>query len=88
MGKARGSVEGILRATGEAVGELVGRVREVREGGGVEGDGEEVVGIRAVRMCKINSGLFGVPWEATRAVIEGVEVGEGDLEEVVVCSVD
>jgi len=29
-----------------------------------------------------------VPWEATREVIEGVEVGEGDLEEIAVYSLD
>lgn len=41
-----------------------------------------------VRMCKINSGLFGVPWDATREVIERVEVGKGDLEEIAVYSLD
>jgi hypothetical protein len=44
--------------------------------------------IAEVRMCKINSGLFGVPWEATSAVIESVEVSEGDIEAIAVYSMD
>ena len=102
-GKGKGSKESILEATGEAVGDLVRKVGEV-DGVGVEGEGEGVGDgsgkggdgnsggkgerIGEVRMCKINSGLFGVPWEATREVIEGVEVGEGDLEEIAVYSLD
>ncbi|RMX94487.1 hypothetical protein D0867_13837 [Hortaea werneckii] len=30
--------------------------------------------VEEIRMCKINSGLFNVPWEKTKAVIEGIEV--------------
>lgn len=51
--------------------------------------GEE--GIAGVRMCKINSGLFGVPWEDSKAVIEGIEIEDGsetEVTEIVVCSVD
>lgn len=82
-----------MEATGEAVEDLVRKVRDVN-GGGDEADGKAKAGssegdrIAEVRMCKINSGLFGVPWEATREVIEGVEVGEGDLEEIAVYSLD
>lgn len=83
-GKGKGSKESILKATGEAVADLIRRV------GGVSDDsGEE--GIVGVRMCKINSGLFGVPWEASKAVIEGIEIEEGSgsgVREIVVCSVD
>lgn len=75
-GRGKGSKESILEATGDAVRDLLGQVAEL---GGEEGIGE-------VRMCKINSGLFGVPWEATREVLEGVEVVEGQVGEVVVCS--
>ncbi|KAI7532144.1 hypothetical protein KC331_g13738 [Hortaea werneckii] len=32
--------------------------------------------VEEIRMCKINSGLFNVPWEKTKAVIEGIEVPE------------
>jgi hypothetical protein len=72
-------------------------VRKVRDGNGGGGDGadgkakagtREGDRIAEVRMCKINSGLFGVPWEATREGIEGVEVGAGDLEEIAVYSLD
>jgi ADP-ribose 1''-phosphate phosphatase len=93
-GKGKGSKESILEATGEAVEDLVRKVRDVNGGGGDGADGKAKAGTREgdriaeVRMCKINSGLFGVPWEATREVIEGVEVGAGDLEEIAVYSLD
>ncbi|KAI7264346.1 hypothetical protein KC345_g8846 [Hortaea werneckii] len=32
--------------------------------------------VEEIRMCKINSGLFNVPWEKTKAVIEGIEAPE------------
>jgi len=38
--------------------------------------------IREVRMCKINAGLFGVPWESTKREIEGVELREGEVPNV------
>jgi ADP-ribose 1''-phosphate phosphatase len=35
--------------------------------------------VGGLRMCKINSGLFGVKWERTVEVLEGIEVeAEGD----------
>ncbi|GAB7326155.1 hypothetical protein MBLNU13_g10162t1 [Cladosporium sp. NU13] len=92
-GKGKGSKESILAATGEAVEDLVRRVRDVNESAGAvdskakSGSSEEDR-IAEVRMCKINSGLFGVPWEATSEVIEAVEVGEGDVEEIAVYSLD
>ncbi|KAI7315257.1 hypothetical protein KC315_g11141 [Hortaea werneckii] len=36
--------------------------------------------VEEIRMCKINSGLFNVPWEKTKAVIEGIEVPEVTTE--------
>ncbi|KAI7155134.1 hypothetical protein KC349_g7173 [Hortaea werneckii] len=36
--------------------------------------------VEEIRMCKINSGLFNVPWEKTKAVIEGIEVPEATTE--------
>lgn len=94
-GKGKGGKESILAATGEAVEDLVRKVKAVNEGGdGADGKGKGKDGssegerIAEVRMCKINSGLFGVPWEATREVIEGVEVGEGDVEGIAVYSLD
>ncbi|RMY70500.1 hypothetical protein D0862_14743 [Hortaea werneckii] len=32
--------------------------------------------VEDIRMCEINSGLFNVPWEKTKAVIEGIEAPE------------
>lgn len=56
---------------------------KVREWDDVHGE-EERVG--EVRMCKINSGLFGVPWEKTKAVLEEIEVEKGGVCEVKVVS--
>ncbi|KAF2719075.1 hypothetical protein K431DRAFT_287100 [Polychaeton citri CBS 116435] len=65
-GKTKDSAAAILEATGRAMGELVGRVGEVGEG------------VTEVRMPRINAGLFEVPWEETRRVVEAVEVPAGD----------
>ena len=40
---------------------------------------EEGVVFGEVRMCRINSGLFGVPWARSKGVIEGLELGEGEV---------
>ena len=37
---------------------------------------EHAADIKAIRICQINSGLFAVPWERSRAVIEAIEIGE------------
>jgi ADP-ribose 1''-phosphate phosphatase len=92
-GKGKGSRESILAATGEAVEDLVRKVKAINETANAadekakSGSSKEDR-IVEVRMCKINSGLFGVPWETTKDVIEGVEIGEGDLEEIAVYSLD
>jgi hypothetical protein len=92
-GKGKGSKESILAATGEAVEDLVRKVKAVNETAAAGPEkGKSTTSaqdrIGEVRMCKINSGLFGVPWEATSEVIEAVEVGEGDIEEIAVLSMD
>lgn len=94
-GKGKGSKESILEATGDAVRDLVRRVKDVNEdaasasaAGGSKGGGSPRMAIASVRMCKINSGLFGVPWEATSEVVEGIEVEDGDLKEIEVFSMD
>lgn len=79
FGRRKDSPSSILRATGPAMTDLLKRAGEWDEGKGV---GEKV---GEVRMCKINSGLFGVPWEETSAVLEGIEV-IGRVEEVEVVS--
>jgi ADP-ribose 1''-phosphate phosphatase len=100
-GKGKGSKQSILEATGDAVADLVRRVRDVNDeaaaaagssaAGGSKGGvvvGSSRKAIASVRMCKINSGLFGVPWGATAAVVEGIEVEDGDLKEIEVFSMD
>ncbi|KAK4235946.1 hypothetical protein C8A03DRAFT_17364 [Achaetomium macrosporum] len=71
-GKARDSPERILSATGPAMRHLMRLVveEERREGAGV---------IKEVRMCRINAGLFAVPWERSKKVIEELELGEGQV---------
>jgi len=92
-GKGKGSKESILAATGEAIEDLVRKVKAVNEAADAtdkksKSDSDKEDGIAAVHMCKINSGLFGVPWEATSEVIEAVETGEGDIDEIAVISMD
>ncbi len=66
-GRAVDSPEQILRATGPAMRELM---RCIVEEGVVFGE---------VRMCRINSGLFNVPWGRSKGAIEGLELGEGEV---------
>jgi len=67
-GKAKDKVEEILRNTGGSVEMLLELVRRAGEDGG---------GVSGVRMCKINSGKFGVPWEKTEEVLKGIVLREG-----------
>ena len=88
-GKGKGSKESILEATGDAVRDLVRRVKDVNDdAAGSKGGGSNRTAIASVRMCKINSGLFGVPWGSTCAVVEGIEVEDGDMKEIEVFSMD
>lgn len=99
-GQGKGSKESILAATGEAIEDLIRQVRAINEvDNGAAATGHSATTksttssnaknrIAAVHMCKINSGLFGVPWEATSEVIESTEISEGDVEEIVVVSMD
>jgi len=64
FGKARDSPAEILRATGPAMQDLLDQVKKLVEKGGK---------VSEIRMCRINSGLFGVEWEKTREVLEGLE---------------
>ncbi|KAF1832975.1 hypothetical protein BDW02DRAFT_454333, partial [Decorospora gaudefroyi] len=72
-GRQRDGVQMVLRSTRSAVRMLVERVGGVNAGMG-DGDGD---GVREWRMCRVNSGRFGVPWEDTVRVLEGVDCGEG-----------
>lgn len=72
-GRRKDPVQSILSKSGEAMEQVLELVRRVEEQGGEVGK---------VRMCRINSGLFGVEWERTREVLEGISVREGWREEV------
>lgn len=47
---------------------------------------EEGERVEEVRMCRINSGLFAVPWEKTKEVLEGLDAGGFDVKVVKVVS--
>ncbi|KAF1846438.1 uncharacterized protein K460DRAFT_283804 [Cucurbitaria berberidis CBS 394.84] len=63
-GKAKAKPEAILRNTTPAMQMLLELIRQADE-------------ITELRMCKINSGLFGVPWEETQEALESIKVREG-----------
>ncbi|KAL2131471.1 hypothetical protein VTI74DRAFT_4982 [Chaetomium olivicolor] len=71
-GKARDSPERILRATGPAMRDLMRHVAAEEER-----EGEAVIG--EVRMCRINSGLFAVPWGRSRRAIEEMRLGKEEV---------
>lgn len=64
-GRGRDSPNQILKNTKPAMLDLV-KAMNVYEGGNDK--------IEEIRMCQINSGLFSVPWEKSKAVIENLEV--------------
>jgi ADP-ribose 1''-phosphate phosphatase len=43
---------------------------------------------RQIWMCKINSGLFGVPWKETKEVIESIIINSADMPMIKVISFD
>jgi ADP-ribose 1''-phosphate phosphatase len=71
-GRAKDPPGEILRATGPAMRDLMRLVveEEVRRGVRVIGE---------VRMCRINAGLFAVPWGRSKWAIEEMELGEGEV---------
>jgi ADP-ribose 1''-phosphate phosphatase len=76
-GRGKDSPAQILAKTGPAMEELVEMMRKATV--------KEV--ITEIRICQINSGLFAVPWEKSKSVIEELEAGEGDLpKEIIVYS--
>lgn len=60
FGTNKDAVSDILRATRTAMAELLDAICK---------DGD----IMEIRICKINSGAFGVPWERTKRVLEGLK---------------
>jgi len=69
FGRGRDSPAQILSNTGPAFLDLVTAMVKYRE---VEGNS---IHVEEIRMCQINSGLFSVPWEKSRAVIENLDIG-------------
>jgi ADP-ribose 1''-phosphate phosphatase len=78
-GKKKDDEESILRNTKGAMEMLLELVRRVEEGGVMVGE---------VRMCRINSGKFGVEWERTEEVLRSVVVREGWRAEVGVWGIE
>jgi ADP-ribose 1''-phosphate phosphatase len=73
IGKKKDSTDVIVRNTDAAVTDMLRRVREAEEGGAEIGQ---------LRMCRINSGKFGVPWEMTEDVLKNIVISEGERREV------
>ncbi|KAH6851232.1 hypothetical protein B0I37DRAFT_131728 [Chaetomium sp. MPI-CAGE-AT-0009] len=71
FGAARDSPDRILRATGPAMRHLMRLVAEEEARAGVR--------IAEVRMCRINSGLFAVPWDSSKRVLEEMDLGDGEV---------
>jgi ADP-ribose 1''-phosphate phosphatase len=67
-GRQKSTPDEILKSTGPAVEDLLEKLKKAE-------DRAETVG--SLRMCKINSGKFGVEWESTKTVLGEVEVREG-----------
>lgn len=88
VGKAKDPPQQILRNTDRAMRSLLAQLKRekwVAVPGKSRMEDEDV---KAVRMCKINSGNFGVKWEDTAAVLEAIEVHDGDIEQIEVWSLD
>lgn len=89
-GWTKDSPERILSNTGPAMEDLLKQMRDWNEAHSAPSDGKAAgVGekcekdgassdsqIGGIWMCKINSGLFNVPWGKSKAVLEAIEVDE------------
>ena len=69
-GRKKDSPKKILEATGPAMRQLLQKVLKWNEVCGEDAEKK----VEEVRMCKINSGLFNVPWDKTKAVLEALDV--------------
>ncbi len=72
-GQKKDGPDEILKNTELAVRDLLVKLKEARET-------REQVG--SLRMCEINSGKFGVQWERTEGVLEGISLEEGRSVEI------
>ncbi|KAK2813822.1 hypothetical protein FQN50_000223 [Emmonsiellopsis sp. PD_5] len=71
-GRQRSGAGVILENTRLAVGDLKGQIEGMKMEKGEEGEG---IGMGELWGCRFNAGLFGVPWEETRGVLEEVGLG-------------
>jgi ADP-ribose 1''-phosphate phosphatase len=78
-GRGKDGPAQILKNTDPAMRSLLDQAKAL------QADGKEVSGLR---MCKINSARFGVPWHKTVEVLEGIEVEEGWFGDVEVWTID
>jgi ADP-ribose 1''-phosphate phosphatase len=72
-GRKQDGPDEILKNTELAVRDLLVKLKQAKERG-------EKLG--SLRMCKINSGKFGVQWERTERVLEGVRLEEVTGQEI------
>ncbi|OAL03715.1 hypothetical protein IQ06DRAFT_291420 [Phaeosphaeriaceae sp. SRC1lsM3a] len=70
-GKKKDKPDEIVKHTGESMEMLLELIRMADEEWG-KGNG-----IGTIRMCKVNSGKFGVPWERTEEILKGIVLREG-----------
>ncbi|CAP71044.1 uncharacterized protein PODANS_6_4140 [Podospora anserina S mat+] len=87
VGAKRDPPDEILKHTESAMLNFLSKLNDVKF------NQEDCPFIPQVRMCKINSGLFGVPWERTSGLLDGMPLsrfqtwGRGDFK-IVVASKD
>lgn len=64
-GRRKDTPDMILSNTGPAMVDLLRQIADVKKNGGE---------VAELRICKINSGLFGVPWEKSLEVLQNIEL--------------
>lgn len=80
FGRKKDSPTRILKATKPAMEDLLKQINawdsKVEKGDQIE----------EVRMCKINSGLFAVPWEKSKALLEKIDVSSSGVKIIKIVS--
>lgn len=73
-GRAKDSPSQILDATKSSMEDLI---KQINDWNRQHKEDEKITGLY---MCKINSGLFNVPWEKTKAILEELKIDLVDLK--------
>lgn len=82
-GQRKDKPDVILRNTARAVKDLLRKVKAARDGREGKGkEGMKVPEVGELWMCRINSGKFGVEWERTADVLQGLGVKDGEDETI------